>query len=245
MKSPKISRVSVLLLAQDGRAGEADDGRVGQRLAQVAVQRARVRAVRLVHQHEDLLRLVEHRELLEVDALLEGDLFLDHRLVLPRLLLLAHDGHGDLVRRRSADCSAVLILLQHREDDVRRRLAQDALGAGRGRFARRGLVGGAHRFAGQLGRLAELPSRSVRSVTTTILKRFSRGVIRILRTRKTMLRLLPEPWVCQMMPPRSSRSAPWLASACPADGRPPCGRRGTAGSAPRPCASCRPPAGTR
>ena len=44
-----------LLLAEDGRAGEADDRRVGQRLAQVAVQRARVRTMRLVHQHEDLL----------------------------------------------------------------------------------------------------------------------------------------------------------------------------------------------
>jgi hypothetical protein len=36
-------------------------------------------------------------------------------------------------------------------------------------------------------------SRSLRSVTTTILKRRSAGSERILRTRNTMVRLLPEP----------------------------------------------------
>ena len=45
-----------LLLAQDRRAGKADDGGIGQCLAQVAVQRARVRTVRLVHQDEDVRR---------------------------------------------------------------------------------------------------------------------------------------------------------------------------------------------
>ena len=83
MNSPKISRVSVFSWLQNGRAGEADDGGVGQRLAQVAVQGARVRAVGLVHQHEDFLRLVEDRKFLEVDILLEGDCLLDHGSSLP------------------------------------------------------------------------------------------------------------------------------------------------------------------
>ena len=52
-------------------------------------------------------------------------------------------------------------------------------------------------------------SKSVRSVTTTTLKCFRCSFARILRTRNTILRLFPEPCVCQMMPPRSSVGAPW------------------------------------
>ena len=48
------------------------------------------------------------------------------------------------------------------------------------------------------------PSRSVRSVTSTILNRRRSGWLRIARIRNTMVRLLPDPWVCQMMPPRRS-----------------------------------------
>ena len=48
-------------------------------------------------------------------------------------------------------------------------------------------------------------SSVVRSVTTTTLKPQSPGWVRSLRTNCTMVMLLPEPWVCQIMPPRSSR----------------------------------------
>ena len=47
-------------------------------------------------------------------------------------------------------------------------------------------------------------SRSVRSVTSTILNRRRSGWLRMARIRNTMVRLLPDPWVCQMIPPRRS-----------------------------------------
>ena len=46
--------------------------------------------------------------------------------------------------------------------------------------------------------------RSVRSVTSTILKRRSSGWLRIARMRNTIVRLLPDPWVCHTIPPRRS-----------------------------------------
>ena len=44
----------------------------------------------------------------------------------------------------------------------------------------------------------------VRSVTTTTLAVLRPGVTRSLRTRNVIVRLLPDPWVCQMIPPRRS-----------------------------------------
>ena len=78
------------------------NSRVGQRLAQVAVQRARVGSVGFVHQHENFHRVVEQRKLLEVDVLRERDLLLDDQLMPARLLFLADNGHRHLLARLTA-----------------------------------------------------------------------------------------------------------------------------------------------
>ena len=68
-------------------------------------------------------------------------------------------------------------------------------------------------------------SRSVRSVTTTTLKARSSGSERMARTRNTMVSDLPEPWVCQIRPPRRSCS-PSTARVLPVRSR--CSARPTA-----------------
>jgi hypothetical protein len=97
-------------------------------------------AMRLIDQHQDLLAFIEYRELLERDRFLKshfspGDLF-----IAARLLLLAHDGHAHLVLIRYR--FAILVFLQHGEHDVRRWLAEQALGQRRRRLAATPVVGG-------------------------------------------------------------------------------------------------------
>lgn len=63
-----------------------------------------------------------------MNVFLEGHGLLDHTRVSARHLLLADDGHGH--RLSGLSLRHILILLQHREDDVRRGLPEDALRAG-------------------------------------------------------------------------------------------------------------------
>ena len=51
-------------------------------------------------------------------------------------------------------------------------------------------------------------SRSTRSLTRTILKSCRSSAARTIRATKTMVRDLPEPWVCQITPERSSCPEP-------------------------------------
>ncbi|GIH71882.1 hypothetical protein Mth01_41350 [Sphaerimonospora thailandensis] len=67
-------------------------------------------------------------------------------------------------------------------------MPQDVLGLGGDQ-----LLGHLHVLAAELHGLAELPLELVRSVTTTTFVSARAGVARSLRTRKVMVRLLPEP----------------------------------------------------
>ena len=80
----------------DGRAGEAEQERVRQRLAHLAAEVAFLRAVRLVHHHDDVRPLVQLAARLAelVDG---GDEHLAHVLPEQRLQLLPR-GHADHVR---------------------------------------------------------------------------------------------------------------------------------------------------
>ena len=82
--------------AVDGRAGEAEEEGIGQRLAHLAAQVAFLRAVRLVHHHDDVRALVQPAARLAelVDG---GDEHLAHVLPEQRLQLLPR-GHADHVR---------------------------------------------------------------------------------------------------------------------------------------------------
>ena len=111
--------------------------------------------------------------------------------------------------RKLALLIRILILLQHCENDVRRPLSREC--AGSAQWATRAawrLRSFGRIISPEVSRYSlSCPSRSVRSVTATILKRLSLGIMRILRTRNTMLKLFPDPCVCQIIPPRSSHSA--------------------------------------
>ena len=56
--------------------------------------------------------------------------------------------------------------------------------------------------------LAIWSSSWVRSVTVTMVEAASRGCRRILVASHSMVRDLPDPWVCQTTPPRSSGFSP-------------------------------------
>jgi hypothetical protein len=87
-----------------------------------------------------------------------------------------------------------------------------------------------HVLAGQRGGFGELTLQVLAVGDHHHLEAAQRASVRILRTRNTMVRLLPEPWVCQMMPPRRSCS-PSCAGSCRCAGDGWRGsRRGTAGS---------------
>ena len=102
---------------------------------------------------------------------------------------------------------ALLILLDNGEDQPRPSLSEPPLGA-------------TFTVSPESSAVSESCFwRSVRSVTRTTLKRRSSGIDRSFRTRKTMVRLLPLPWVCQMMPPRRSCWPSW-AFVLPVSSRP-------------------------
>ena len=110
-------RGGVLAAAHDDRrAGEPDPRAVRQRLQQVRVQRAALRPVRLIHQHHNVLRGVQHAQRLQrrviVLAGLRVAVLLDHRedqrLTRRRqqLLDLRHAGRRSARIPRSAPPSA-------------------------------------------------------------------------------------------------------------------------------------------
>src|SRR2546428_9947289 len=94
------------------------------------MQSARVRTVRLVHQHQDFFRVIELWELFEADVLRKRDFLLDDFFVLSGFLFFTNNRHGDLVssvraglRKNFARLAVVpisydLILLKHCHNDV-------------------------------------------------------------------------------------------------------------------------------
>ena len=86
----------VLVGPVDGRAGEAEEEGVGQRLAHLAAQVAFLGAVRLVHHHDDVRALVQPA--VRLGELVDGgDEHLAHVLPQQGLQLLPR-GHADHVR---------------------------------------------------------------------------------------------------------------------------------------------------
>ena len=127
--------VGALLLAHDDRrAGEADARAVGQPGQQVGVQVAGLGAVRLVHQHEDAVVLVQHLELLA--GLVAGLRLFHLRQIVRR-------------QRRIARRVGVAVLLDRGEDQPRPLAPRQRLHARRA-------VGHLHHLAGQRGGHREL-----------------------------------------------------------------------------------------
>ena len=184
---------SLLALAHDRRAGEADLGGVGQRRHEVGVQGRRLRAVRLVDQDDDGLVGVEDSERLV-------------RLVAARRVslvpALSVSRYFWIMAKTSAGPFSVRIVLSLLVRRARWTPSPESLAVSDSCF-----------------------SRSVRSVTMTTLKARSTGSERIARTRNTMVSDLPEPWVCQIRPPRRSLS-PSSARVLPVRSR--CSARPTA-----------------
>ena len=113
--------------------------------------------MRFVDEHQDLIALVENRELLRANRLLERDLPLVHFLFNPWALFLADDRHLDALIDQRIVRLSFLILLEHREDDVGGRFGEHALRqCGRRLSAAAIGVGRANRLAAQHRRLAEL-----------------------------------------------------------------------------------------
>ena len=113
--------VRALLVAhQDGRAGEADAGAVGQARLQRGLQVAGLAAVCLVHQHEDVFVGVE-------DLGCPGECAAE---AVGRCGLAGADLSGQVAGLQSGFARGVVaaaLLLDHAEDDVGRLAAQVAL----------------------------------------------------------------------------------------------------------------------